>query len=274
MSRTLSCAPDEVVDIPQLTRGESRCLSEPPSSLPDNLRVESRPYDTTQEMRAMILTALPLPPLPAIVERLDADGRVCEESVQTSHDILSNLLIHACARNSPSENSVRKERQHEVLRSLIDRMCNRGQLQSIPDLYETYCLHTRLHMATYIPADGRMPPMRFAPLASVCRGDPTHLRMCDYMAGQAVILEEPNGRCAQDWLCREYADMLALARARLLSDAQPFQSEERDRARSLLINPNDSDGDDEQDLSCRQGESEAATHSAGAPPVPSADEAP
>lgn len=192
-------------------------------------RTESRPYDSTQEVRAMILTALPLPPLPVIVEQLDEDNRVCGEKLQTSHDVLSNLLLHACAKNDSKQNAVRKERQQEILRSLVDHMCNRGQLQSAPELYETYCHHTRLHAATYVTADGCMPPMRFPSLASVCRGDPTHRRMCDYMAGQAIILEEPNGRCAQDWLCREYADMLTLARARLL--------EERPRPPSLPSSP-------------------------------------
>lgn len=181
--------------------------------LPEGCRVESRPYDSTQEMRAMILAALPYPPLPVVVEGLDEDNRVAGERVQTSHDLLANLLLHACAKNSAQENLERQRRQQGVLRSLVDHMCCRGQLQPVPELYETYCHHTRLHIATYTPTPL---PLRFAPLASVCKGDPTHLRMCDYMAGQAVILEEPNGHSAQDWLCREYADMLAINRTRLL----------------------------------------------------------
>ena len=243
----MSVAPDEVEDVPQLCRTESRCLSaaspEPsrslsaPFPLPDNVRVESRPYDSTQEVRAMILTALPLPPLPVVVQNLEDDGRVGAELVQTSHDILSNLLLHACAMNDAKRNQERKRRQQEVLRSLVHHMCCRGQLQPIPELYETYCHHTRLHMSTYVPPEAPPLNIRFAPLASVCRGDPTHLRMCDYMAGQAVILDEPNGRCAQDWLCREYADMLALARGRLLSDPGPFREE----------------ADDEDIFSSRQG---------------------
>ena len=183
-------------------------------ALPENVRVESRPYDHTQEMRAMVLAALPYPPLPVLVEGLDDDNRVAGEKTQTSHDLISNLLLHACAKNSVEENKQRQKKQQDILRSLIDHMCCRGQLQSIPELYETYCHHTRLHIASY--TDTPL-PLRFAPLASVCKGDPTHLRTCDYMAGQAIILEEPNGHSAQDWLCREYADMLAINRTRLLS---------------------------------------------------------
>ncbi len=175
----------------------------------------------------MILAPLPLPPLPVIVERLDDDGRVCEELLQTSHDLLSNLLLHACAKNSPADNDERKERQTGVLRSLVNHMANRGQLQSVPELYETYCHHTRLHACTYLPRDGKGPSMRFAPLASVCKGDATHRRMCDYMAGQAIILEEPNGTSAQDWLCREYADMLSMARQRLLLESVESPGQEQ-----------------------------------------------
>ncbi len=91
-------------------------------------------------------------------------------------------------------------------------MCCRGQLQDIPDLYTTYCHHTMLHVLTYMPPEAPMPSMRFMSLASVCKGDPTHRRMCDYIAGQAIILGQPNGRAAQDWFCRENADMLAMAR--------------------------------------------------------------
>lgn len=208
-------APEDVQLPPPLTR----TTSGPIPATPEDVRIESRPYDSTQEIRAMILAALPYPPLPVIVERLDEDNRVCEGVIQTSHDILANLLIHACAKRDKSQNAERKDKQTQVLRSLIDHMANRGQLQSIPELYDTYCHHTRLHVGTYLPPDSKQPPLRFAPLASVCRGDPIHRRMCDYMAGQAVILEEANGHCAQDWLCREYADMLTINRARLLADA-------------------------------------------------------
>lgn len=195
----------------------------PLKSMEGTFQTESRPYDSTQEMRAMILAALPLPPLPVMVQRLDEDNRVCSETLQTSHDILSNLLIHACARDCQPENEKRKQKQMEILRSLLDHMCNRGQLQCAPDLYSTYCYHTKLHASTYIPSDGAMPAFRFADLASVCKGDYVHRKMCDYMAGQAIILDEPNGLSGQDWMCMEYADMLLITRGRLLAPPQSLK---------------------------------------------------
>ena len=245
LARTISYE-DDGEELPQLCRTESRCLSEPcsdsraympkpalepkPEPKPEacgpvpepEVHVESRPYDSTQEMRAMILTALPFPPLPVCVQRIELDdGRIGAEVVQTSHDVLSNLLLHACARKDSRENQERKKRQLSILRSLLDRMCCRGQLQSVPELYENYCYHTLGHILTYLPPEAPMPSMRFMPLGTVCKGDPTHRRMCDYMAGQAVLFGEPNGTSAQDWLCREYADMLLMARNRLVNEREP-----------------------------------------------------
>lgn len=182
------------------------------------LSTESRPYDSTQEIRAMILAALPLPPLPVIVQQLDEDNRVVGEKIQTSHDVLSNLMLHACARNSPKENAERKRRQLDVLKSLLEQLC---KLEKNPKtLYDVYCHHTSLHMATYIPADGCMPPMTYAPLSSVCKGDYAHRKMCDYMAGQAILLQENRFLCANDWLCREYADMLTINWGRLVVEGE------------------------------------------------------
>lgn len=240
MSRTLSAAPAAFAEDartipasedepPQLCRTESRLCSDPCSdsrAYEPKFRVESRPYDSTQEMRAMILAALPLPPLPVAVQRLEDDGRIASELVQTSHDVLSNLLLHACAKNDQGQNAERKRRQQEVLRLLMASMYNKGELQPIPELYNTYCRHTLLHILTYLPPEAPVPSIRFMPLDSVCKGDPTHRRMCDYMAGQAIILEEPNGHSSQDWLCREYADMLAMARGRLLQDREAGRDQE------------------------------------------------
>jgi hypothetical protein len=45
------------------------------------------------------------------------------------------------------------------------------------------------------------------------------------MAGQARLLELKGGLCAQDWACREYADMLEISRDRIVcqgDDSQPM----------------------------------------------------
>ena len=172
-------------------------------------------FDSTQELRAAILAALPYPPLPVALTRLELDcTRLGVEVVQTSHDILSLLLREACARYTVSENRARQQQQQAVLRDFLKELVRDG-LQPYPQLYATYCANTLRHVATY-PSAGPTPEMRFLPHDYVCKGDRVHLQMCDYMAAQSRILETGAGYSAQDWLHREYADMLVLTRSRLV----------------------------------------------------------
>ena len=58
------------------------------------------------------------------------------------------------------------------------------------------------------------------PLSYVCKGDAVHRRTCDYMAGQAVLLELQGGHSIGDWLPRHYHELLAAARERLVTEAK------------------------------------------------------
>lgn len=177
--------------------------------------VDNRAYDSTAELRAMILAALPYPPLPVMLTRLEDGNVLGSEVLQTSHDVLSNLLLHACARCTIKENKERQARQQNVLRSFIHSISKDG-LQSMPDLYKTYCWHTQKHIETYLSQDSNVPNMRFMPFDSVCKGDYVHTRACDFMAAQARLLETGYGLCAQDWQGREYPEMILMTRQRLI----------------------------------------------------------
>jgi hypothetical protein len=58
------------------------------------------------------------------------------------------------------------------------------------------------------------------PLSYVCKGDAVHRRACDYMAGQAVLLELQGGHSIGDWLPRHYHELLVAARERLVTEAK------------------------------------------------------
>jgi hypothetical protein len=185
-------------------------------------------YDSTQEMRAMILAALPYPPLPVALRRLEDGNALGDEVLQTSHDIISNMLVESCAKGSAAENASRRRTQVAVLGDLLRALTADG-LQEPPQLYATYCTFTARHIASYVTSGGgAIPEIRFLPLGHVCKGDSAHLRMCDYMAGQARLLALDEGLAAQDWLSYEYAQMLCIARNRLVfeREAAPPQAGE------------------------------------------------
>lgn len=172
------------------------------------------------ELRAMILAALPYPPIPVVLRTIDEDNRLEDYVVQTTHDILSHLLEDACVRHTVSQNKSRQKLQQSVLRQFLEELVKDG-LQSVPDLYKTFCKFSNMHIGTYlcsVSSSRPLPEVRFEPLHSVCKGDPVHVSMCQYMAGQARLLELSAGLCAQDWMCREYADMLVIARDRIVCD--------------------------------------------------------
>lgn len=73
--------------------------------------------------------------------------------------------------------------------------------------------------AAYYP-EGHVPELHFMPLSYVCKGDVVHRKMCDYMAGQAVLLELQGGHSMGDWLPRHYHELLLSARERLVTEAK------------------------------------------------------
>lgn len=58
------------------------------------------------------------------------------------------------------------------------------------------------------------------PLSYICKGDVVHMKTCDYMAGQAVLLELQGGHSTGDWLPMHYHELLKAARERLVTEAK------------------------------------------------------
>lgn len=205
----------------------SPALEMPGAVIPADVHTEDRAFDETQELRAVILAALPYPPLPVTLARLESGNRLGDGVLQSTHDIISNLLAHSCVTHTFSENKQRQQVQQLVLSEFLRALVRDG-LQSPPDLYRTYCEFSRRHVATYLRGASVLPDIRFQPLDSVCKGDPVHVRMCDYMAAQGRLLELSSGLSPQDWACREYADMLTIARDRLVTEVDTCQANSDD----------------------------------------------
>jgi len=171
--------------------------------------------DSLREMRAMILLSLPYPPLPVSVSRVEAnEGVTCGEALTTTHTLIARCLNTAAVRNSPAENVARRARQTEIFQRFLHAMGTVGFFEPPEGVYRIYCDFSRQHIATYFP-DGHPLDIPVQPLQSVCRGDPVHRKMAEYMAGQSIFYEDSPVVTREDYMRRTYAEMLLLLRHRL-----------------------------------------------------------
>ncbi len=175
------------------------------------------PYDdpTRAEIRTMVLLTLPFPPLPLLAARVeDDDGRLHDDVDITSHTLIARGLDEAMARDRASENRARRARQIEVFRKFLHAMATEGFACTDERLYQIYCATTLEHLATYFP-EGHPMDVRFKPLASICKGDPAHAKMAEYMASQSVYYEDAVRVRRSEYIKQDYATLLKACRDRL-----------------------------------------------------------
>jgi len=82
-----------------------------------------------------------------------------------------------------------------------------------PELYALYCDYTRLYLLTFFPASP--PPIYFHPYGYVSKGDPVHIKACEYMAGQSVLFEDKPPKNKEYYARRSYGTLLVIARDKL-----------------------------------------------------------
>lgn len=166
-------------------------------------------------MRAMILLTLPYPPLPLLAARVEQDdGRLQDDGVVTSHTLLARALVEAVARNSPAENTRRKARQIDVFQRFLHVMGTDGFFSAPERVYQIYCAFTIEHIATYFPS-GHPLDIRFQPFASICKGDPVHAKIAEYLASQSLFFEDPVPMTREHYLQLDLIDCLRACRDRL-----------------------------------------------------------
>ena len=73
-----------------------------------------------REIRAMIMSALPCPPMPVMSSR-EVDG-FCEEQFCSSHDLLAHLMNVACTVSTQEQNQNRAEIQARLQGELFDKV--------------------------------------------------------------------------------------------------------------------------------------------------------
>lgn len=167
------------------------------------------------EFRAMVLLTLPFPPLPVLVARVERDdGRLQGDAETTSHALIARGLDEAMARDRPGENRERRARQVDVFRRFLHAMAVEGFACTDERLHQIYCTASLEHISTYFPP-GHPLDIRFQPLSSVCKRDPAHVKMAEYMASQSVYYEDSVPVRRDQYLLQDFATMLKACRDRL-----------------------------------------------------------
>lgn len=187
---------------------------------------------SSSEIRAMVLLTLPYPPLPVLATRIEEDdGRLgCGEAVTTTHTLIAKGLTESMARNDPSFNEERLQRQKRVFQEFLHAMAVEGFASTDPDtLYGIYCRASMAHISTYLPPDHPV-DFRIPPLSYITKGDRVHVRLAEYLASQSIFFEDQPPIPREHYLDREPHDLLFDLRARL---GHVMTEEERARADEL-----------------------------------------
>ena len=169
--------------------------------------------DPFREMRTMILLSLPFPPLPVAASKIE-DGKTGDCVVTTTHTYIARCLDAAAERNDQTANRDRRKRQQDVFQKFLYALASRGFFETPPGVYDLYCEFSRQQIATYFP-EGHPLDLSFMPLASICRGDPAHIKMAEYLAGQSILFDDKPVVTREDYLQREFSELILMHRHRM-----------------------------------------------------------
>lgn len=146
--------------------------------------------DNNREIRSMIFSVIHLPPLPAIVTRIDReDNTVLEEdAVESSHSVIGSMIEWTAMANNQAANDNRMRRQCALLSQFREDLSRIDPLKCpAEDLYNFYCYHTRAWINTYSNLGSTM---LFKPVDYVIPNDKMHQNMCGYTKAQNHIFTD------------------------------------------------------------------------------------
>ena len=139
--------------------------------------------DANRELRAMLLSLLHLPPMPAIVAVLDREDStvLSTEHSESSHSILASLIEWTAVLDNTRLNNERMMAQTALQAQFHAELAKLAPDCSDEAVYGFYCHHTRLWANAYTPIANRM---LFKPLDSISVGDKVHTSMLSYAKAQ------------------------------------------------------------------------------------------
>ena len=131
------------------------------------------------EQISMYLTALPCPPLPARL--LDGDAK---DQIVSSHDLFAGLIVAAMVRNNKELNDIRKVKQNEITRALLD---NCLASPNSKEMYK-YCQQfTGEYLHAFDDAGASTPSVCFLNIEDVDKGDKVHSAASSWHAAQDIL---------------------------------------------------------------------------------------
>ena len=164
--------------------------------------------DGNREIRAMLFSVLHLPPLPAIVSRVDRDDETVldDGEMESSHSLLAGLIDWCAIAQDLRRNAERMARQFSSL-SQFKEDIGRLDLNSCKDeeIYSLYCHHTREWFNCYNLLGESL---RFKPLEYITKGDKLHTTMCDYTRAQYYHMKNGTEKLELDNNTVSYTDLL------------------------------------------------------------------
>jgi len=179
--------------------------------------------DPLRETRTMVLCALPYPPLPVKVGKLQADAMIIErEEVTTLHSLLAVCMNDSVNKNNKEANDIRRDKQIQVLKEFLHDLATEGMELSGEKLYNFYCKHSYKHLSTYFDSP---PAIMFEPYSYMTIGDKSHNKLVEYCAAQGVLYEEPGAESqAERFKKLSQAQLLLLCRLRM-GQSMPISAE-------------------------------------------------
>lgn len=143
--------------------------------------------DNNRELRSMIFCAIHLPPLPAVVARIDRDDNTVmdNDAVESSHSIIGSMMEWSAMANNDKANTARLLAQTEHFDKFKAEMMNMDLNScSSEALYDFYGRHTRQWLNTYSKVGNTL---CFKPLDYVVNNDKTHQNMQGYTKAQHCL---------------------------------------------------------------------------------------
>lgn len=179
--------------------------------------------DPTRETRTMVLCALPYPPLPVDVQKMQADCMMTEQDldVTTTHSLLAQCMNACVIRNDDHMNNVRKSRQVEVLQGFLHALATEGFELKDEALYHFYCKYTLKHISTYFD-DNCPPDVRFKPYSYMTVGDKSHAKLVEYAIAQGILFEENQTEEQVNEIKKMNLNQLLLLIMKRMGESQPL----------------------------------------------------